>query len=111
MVDILSALTKMPEPQYVEVGDGVGMVLGADVFGGSTTPVDAMLAYLHRELGWSLAEVIGATSRVPARVLGIDGRKGAIEPGYDADIAVLNPDLTIWATMIGGVWAYRSEPD
>lgn len=25
MVDILSALTKMPEPQYVEVGDGVGL--------------------------------------------------------------------------------------
>jgi len=25
VVDILSALTKMPEPQYVEVGDGVGL--------------------------------------------------------------------------------------
>jgi N-acetylglucosamine-6-phosphate deacetylase len=94
-----------------EVRDGVGMVVGADAFGGSVTPMDAMLAYLHRDLGWSLDEVIGMTSRVPARVVGLSARKGDLAPGYDADVTVLNHDFSTWGTLVGGVWAYRSDRD
>jgi N-acetylglucosamine-6-phosphate deacetylase len=94
-----------------EVRDGVGMMVGADAFGGSVTPMAAMFGHLHRDLGWSLDEVVGATSRVPARVVGLSARKGDLAPGYDADITVLNRDFSVWGTLVGGVWAYRSDRD
>jgi allantoinase len=31
-------------------------------------------------------------SSAPARLAGLDARKGAIAPGWDADLAVLDPD-------------------
>ncbi len=43
-------------------------------------------------------------SLTPARVIGVDDRKGSIEPGKDADIAVFNDDFTAWRTLINGRW-------
>ncbi|GAA1663717.1 N-acetylglucosamine-6-phosphate deacetylase [Kribbella yunnanensis] len=90
-----------------EVASGVGMVVGADAFGGSTTPLDGMLAHLHRTLGWPLPEAVAATSTRPARVLDLAHRKGRLTPSYDADLAVLAPDLTVGATMRAGAWTHR----
>jgi N-acetylglucosamine-6-phosphate deacetylase len=38
----------------------------------------------------------------PARALKIDGRKGSIVAGADADLVVLTPDLTVRETWVGG---------
>ncbi len=94
-----------------EVADGVGTVVDGDAFGGSVTPLSGMVAHLHRDLGWSLAEVVAAASTVPAQVLGLDEHKGRIAPGYDADLAVLDGDLGVAATLVGGRWAYRADVD
>ncbi|MGW6279519.1 N-acetylglucosamine-6-phosphate deacetylase [Kribbella sp. NPDC055071] len=91
-----------------EVAEGVGMVVGADAFGGSVTPLDGMLAHLHRDLGWPLPEAIAATSTRPAKVLDLEDRKGRLEPGYDADLTILNPDLTVHATLREGRWIYQT---
>lgn len=48
-------------------------------------------------------------SETPARVLGIDDRKGKIAPGYDADLVVLDEDLQVYLTIIGGEVAYQRE--
>lgn len=87
-----------------EVIDGVGKVVGADAFGGSVTPLSAMLVHLHRDLGWPWPEAVAAVSLRPAQVLGLDARKGRIAAGYDADLAVLDTDLSVRAAMIGGRW-------
>jgi N-acetylglucosamine-6-phosphate deacetylase len=42
----------------------------------------------------------------PARVIGVDGEKGSLEAGKDADIAIFEEDFTVWRTMIGGRWVY-----
>lgn len=76
-----------------EVRDGVGMVRGSDSFGGSTTTLPAMLAHLHLELGWPVAEVLAMGTSRPARIAGVAHRKGALAPGFDADVIVLSEDL------------------
>ncbi|MFK4089993.1 N-acetylglucosamine-6-phosphate deacetylase [Kribbella sp. NPDC020789] len=92
-----------------EVAAGVGMVVGANAFGGSTTPLDGMLAHLHQTLGWPLPEAVAATSTRPARVLDLAHRKGRLAPTYDADLTVLSPTLQVQATMRTGHWIHRAS--
>ncbi len=49
-----------------------------------------------------LAEAVRMASTVPARVMGVDGRKGRIAPGYDADLVALNEELRVAMTWVGG---------
>ncbi len=42
--------------------------------------------------GFSPSDVARWMSERPARLCGLGGRKGAIRPGYDADVIVWNPD-------------------
>ena len=43
----------------------------------------------------------------PASVIGLDGRKGRVAPGYDADLVVLSPDLQVEMTFVGGELVYE----
>jgi allantoinase len=45
-----------------------------------------------RARGRSLEDVVRWMCEAPARLVGLEGRKGAILPGCDADLAVLDPD-------------------
>ncbi|MFB7471841.1 allantoinase AllB [Kitasatospora sp. NPDC056184] len=45
-----------------------------------------------RRRGHTLADVVGWMSAGPARLAGLDGRKGAIEVGRDADLVAFDPD-------------------
>ena len=85
-----------------EVRDGVGVVVGADAFGGSTTTLEAMLGYLHTELGWPVAELFAMGSTRPAQIAGLGERKGRIAAGYDADLVIVEEDLAPWATVVRG---------
>jgi len=55
-------------------------------------------------VGIPLPEAIRMASLNPARVLNLDGRKGSLETGKDADIAIFNSDFSAWRTMIAGQW-------
>lgn len=87
-----------------EVRDGVGMVIGADAFGGSTTALPQMLQHLHGRLGWALEEVVALATSRPAAVAGISAHKGSITVGQDADLAVFDPGFQPWGTVLRGRW-------
>ena len=55
-----------------------------------------------RFLSIPLEKALVMASTVPARVLQIEDRFGAIEPGYRADLALLDDDLNVAATVVGG---------
>jgi N-acetylglucosamine-6-phosphate deacetylase len=44
----------------------------------------------------------------PARLVGEGRRKGRLSPGYDADVTVLAPDLSVEAVWRGGELAYET---
>ena len=52
--------------------------------------------------GCSLRDAIDTVTIVPARVLGIDSSRGSIAPGKYADLVILNDDVSIHATIVGG---------
>ena len=105
----------MPEGAHFRMGgmeydvhDGVGMMLDRTSFAGSTTLVNQMAPILTDAVGIPLVEAIRMATLTPARVIGFDGRKGSLEAGKDADLAVFEDDFTAWRTMIGGRWAYAA---
>jgi N-acetylglucosamine-6-phosphate deacetylase len=50
-------------------------------------------------------------STTPARLVGEGRRKGRLAPGYDADVAVLAPDLSVEAVWQRGKLVYKREGD
>ena len=60
--------------------------------------------------GVSLPEAVRTASLNPAKLLGMDERKGSIEEGKDADIIIFDEKLAIHYTIIGGEPVYsRNE--
>lgn len=92
-----------------EVHDGVGMMLDRSAFAGSTTLLNQMAPILTNVVGIPLVEAIRMVSLTPARVIGVDDRKGSLEAGKDADLVIFEDDFSAWRTMIGGRWAYMRD--
>ena len=55
----------------------------------------------------SKAEAVEMATSTPARIAGVDDRKGSLVPGMDADITVLDRDLSVMLTMVEGRIVHR----
>jgi N-acetylglucosamine-6-phosphate deacetylase len=75
---------------------------------GSSLTVDAGVRNVHKFTGRCLRECIQMATLTPARSIGIASRKGSLEPGKDADIVLLTPDLQVKMTIVMGKVAYRA---
>ena len=95
--------------QEVDLSSGLAVREDGTIVG-STLPMDGHFRTLVREVGLSLDEAFRACSSNPARVLGLDARKGEIATGYDADIVLLDDALWPVLTVCRGEIAYRSIP-
>jgi N-acetylglucosamine-6-phosphate deacetylase len=56
----------------------------------------------------SLEDVLKMASLTPARVLGLDRKKGTLEVGKDADLVVADDDLNVFLTVSEGRIVYSS---
>ncbi len=77
---------------------------------GSAATMDAVV---RNVIAWGCADLPAAAAMaaaVPARVLGLAGRKGAIAPGYDADLVALTDDLDVAMTWVCGRLVHRRQP-
>ena len=59
-------------------------------------------------VGVDVVQAIRMGSGNPARVLGLEGRKGSITEGLDADIVLLDEELTVQSTIVGGTIRYTA---
>ena len=69
---------------------------------GSVSDVMACMRTAVRTMGIPLTSAVKATTVNPARALGLDGKLGAIAPGYQADAVVLDRDLNIKHVVLRG---------
>lgn len=74
---------------------------------GSVATTDDLARNALAWLGASLPEALRMVSRNPARVLGLDGRKGCLRAGTDADLVVLDEGLRVVMTLVRGRVVYR----
>jgi len=100
----------MPDGSYpvddriIEVRDGRA-VLPDGTLAGSVLTMDAALRNFIAASGLPLEYAWPATSLNAARDLGIAGRKGALAPGMDADLVLLDDELRVVTTLVQGVVA------
>lgn len=76
---------------------------------GSTQPVLYGMKVLHNELGIPLEIISQMASSNPAKVYGIDDRKGVLAKGKDADFIVIDDDFNLIATYVKGQKVYDSK--
>ncbi|MDD4961823.1 MAG: N-acetylglucosamine-6-phosphate deacetylase, partial [Candidatus Marinimicrobia bacterium] len=74
---------------------------GSGLIGTSLSLYEIMLRY-KRFTGCSLQDAVAAASTNPARCMGIDGRKGRISPGCDADLLLIGEDLKLQTVIKNG---------
>lgn len=84
--------------------------LGSGALAGSLLTMDEAFQNILAFTGCTVPEAIRMTSATPARLIGEDRRKGRLAPGYDADVTVLAPDLSVEAVWRAGELAYEAEP-
>lgn len=71
--------------------------------------MDQGLSNLVQLVGLSLEDASLTASLVPARSLGVDQRKGKVEPGRDADLVVLDDDYRVVMTVGRGEVLWEKE--
>lgn len=69
---------------------------------GSALDMASAVRNTVRRLGLPLDEACRMASQYPAEFIGLGGELGRIAPGYRADLAVLDDDLQVQGTWIGG---------
>jgi len=83
------------------VVDATSARLDDGTLAGSILTMDEAVRRTVRLGGASPEEALRMASEVPARVLGLD-RKGRLAVGCDADLVLLDEELRVRATLVGG---------
>jgi N-acetylglucosamine-6-phosphate deacetylase len=100
------AATGLGDGEYEIWGEQIAVKNGrtrnakGSIAGSVITMLDAVR--LMSQLGFSEQELAEMSSLNPARLLGIDQDCGSIEEGKRADLVVLDQDLNVQMTIVGG---------
>ncbi len=88
------------------VSDGVVVRLEDGTLAGSASTMEDLIGRVARLPGMTVDKAVSMASTVPAQVLG-DRRLGHIEVDACADLVVLDRDLRVRLTMVGGRVRFR----
>jgi len=92
----------------VHVQGGIARLADGTLAGSTLNMKEAVRNFMEFT-GCSLPEAVRTATLTPARVLGIGHRKGSLELGKDADIVILDRELNIHHTIIGGQVVYARD--
>ena len=82
--------------------DEVMKVADRSCLAGSAATTDRLVRNMYKSVGAPIWDAVKTASATPARVIGIDGEKGYIKEGYDADILLFDNDINIKKVMVMG---------
>jgi len=83
-------------------------ILGTETLAGSVCPLNEMVVNFQKMTSCSLVEAINAATIKPAKLLGLQGKKGSLQIGADADFFISKDEkLQPLATYVGGALVYE----
>lgn len=89
--------------------DGIRCRFPDGTIAGSSLTMDLAVRNFRAHTGLSLWRVVAMASLYPARSVGIDGRKGSLEAGKDADILITDRDFNVRRTYARGKLVYEAK--
>ena len=92
---------KTPENRVI-IEDGVAKLPDRSFYAGSIGTMDRALRFAVLEAGLPFHIASRALSLTPAKLMGIDDKKGSIALGKDADFVLLNDKLEVKEVFVGG---------
>lgn len=93
--------------QTIEVKHNGAYVAGTETLAGSITPMVKCVSNLKNFTDCSIVDALECATLHPARLLGIENRKGCLNFGCDADFILLDDQLSLISTFVQGnkVWS------
>ena len=91
----------------VVVKDGDAQLANGGGRAGSTLTMDRALRNLTKFTSFTLEQLIPLLTENPAALLGLPA-KGRLEPGCDGDFVLLDGELNVAATVVGGSVVYQA---
>ena len=92
----------------IQVRGNLCTLLDGTTIAGSVLTMNGAAHNAMQFTGMDWVDVAHTASLIPARACGVADRKGSLEVGKDADIAVFKPDFTTAYTICGGQVAYQN---
>lgn len=89
------------------VEDGVAKLPDRSAFAGSVATTDRLVRTMYQLTEAPLYQAVKMASLTPAKLLGIDDRKGSIAIGKDADFCVFDEEVKIERVFVRGKEAVR----
>ena len=77
------------------------------ILGGSCMTMMGSLKNLIKRLNLKIEDAIESATLTPARIIGINDRKGRVEPGKDADVVIVDENLEVVLTIVEGRIVYQ----
>jgi len=84
------------------IRNGVVRVKSNGRLAGSASSILDGVRRLVEDTGIPPHRALALASHAPARLLGLEGRKGVLKPGADADVVLLDRSLMVTMTFVGG---------
>lgn len=114
MTDAISTLGFTDGIHYIgqlaiEVRDGKSFIAGTETLCGNMASMDECIRRFRMATDCSIVYALEAASRHPATCLNIDGQKGTLNFGSDADFVLLDDGLRVVSTWIAGVCVYDAK--
>ena len=97
----------LPDGPHDQLGatvivDGMKLRFPDGTIAGSALTLDAAVRNFARHSGLPIWRAANLASLNPARSIGVDDRKGALEAGKDADVVITDEDFNVRATYVRG---------
>lgn len=92
----------------IQVRGNLCTLLDGTTIAGSVLTMNGAAHNAMRFTGMNWQDVAHTAAFLPAQTCGVADRKGSLEVGKDADIAVFKPDCTTAYTICGGTVAYSA---
>jgi N-acetylglucosamine-6-phosphate deacetylase len=97
----------MPDGTEFYVKDGVNIQTESEQITGSAMTMDLSVRSMVKHTGVSLEDAILMASYNPAKIIGLQNKKGSIEVGKYADIIAIDEDINVYATIVEGNIIYN----
>jgi len=81
------------------VENGIARLKDNTAYAGSVTTMNVCVRNGIKQVGLSLVDAIKMSSLTPAKIIGVDNRKGSLEKGKDADVTIFDNELNIKKTI------------